>query len=71
MNVLFDRFLKQAVLLFAVHLTSLSMYRLIASIFQTQVASMTVGSFAILLVLLFGGFIISHCKFFNHSYLKD
>ncbi|XP_022982807.1 pleiotropic drug resistance protein 3-like isoform X2 [Cucurbita maxima] len=55
-----SRFLKQAVLLFAVHLTSLSMYRLIASIFQTQVASMTVGSFAILLVLLFGGFIISH-----------
>ncbi|XP_023521239.1 pleiotropic drug resistance protein 3-like [Cucurbita pepo subsp. pepo] len=55
-----SRFLKQAVLLFAVHLTSLSMYRLIASIFQTQVASMTVGGFAILLVLLFGGFIISH-----------
>ncbi|KAG6580843.1 Pleiotropic drug resistance protein 3, partial [Cucurbita argyrosperma subsp. sororia] len=55
-----SRFLKQAVLLFAVHLTSLSMYRLIASICQTQVASMTVGGFAILLVLLFGGFIISH-----------
>ncbi|CAK9326772.1 unnamed protein product [Citrullus colocynthis] len=54
------RFFQQLIILFAVHLTSLSMFRLIASVFQTNVASMTVGSFAILLVLIFGGFIITH-----------
>ncbi|KAK2966796.1 hypothetical protein RJ640_008799 [Escallonia rubra] len=52
------RFFRQLVLLFAMHLTSISMYRFLASVFQTVVASTTAGSFSILLVLLFGGFII-------------
>ncbi|GAY57256.1 hypothetical protein CUMW_178040 [Citrus unshiu] len=38
---------------------SISMFRFVASVFQTVVAAMTAGSFAILLVLLFGGFVIS------------
>ncbi|KAL5769502.1 hypothetical protein ACOSP7_013656 [Xanthoceras sorbifolium] len=56
------RFFRQFVLLFAVHLTSISMFRFVASAFQTVVASMTAGSFAILLVLLFGGFMITHAS---------
>ncbi|KAH9676827.1 ABC transporter G family member 37 [Citrus sinensis] len=53
------RFFRQFILLFAVHFTSISMFRFVASVFQTVVAAMTAGSFAILLVLLFGGFVIS------------
>ncbi|KAH7542900.1 hypothetical protein FEM48_Zijuj02G0124200 [Ziziphus jujuba var. spinosa] len=49
---------QQLLLLFAVHLASLSMFRFLASFFQTMNATMTAGSFGILLVLLFGGFII-------------
>ncbi|KAK4275216.1 hypothetical protein QN277_018340 [Acacia crassicarpa] len=52
------RFFRQFLLLFTVHLTSISMFRFLASVFQTVVASMTAGSLFILVVLLFGGFII-------------
>ncbi|XP_004302337.1 PREDICTED: pleiotropic drug resistance protein 3-like [Fragaria vesca subsp. vesca] len=54
----FQRFILQFILLFAVHLTSISMFRFLASFFQTMVATMTAGSFAILFLLLFSGFII-------------
>ncbi|KAI4344716.1 hypothetical protein L6164_011910 [Bauhinia variegata] len=52
------RFFRQFLLLFVVHLTSISMFRFIASLFQTVVASMTAGSLSIMVVLLFGGFVI-------------
>ncbi|KAJ7973218.1 Pleiotropic drug resistance ABC transporter [Quillaja saponaria] len=54
-----QRFFRQFVLLFALHLTSISMFRFVASVFQTMVASVAVGSFAIFSLLQFGGFIIS------------
>ncbi|KAL4636641.1 hypothetical protein ACB092_03G023500 [Castanea dentata] len=54
-----ERFFHQFILLFAVHLSSLSMFRFLASVFQTNNASMTAGSFAILIVLVFSGFIIT------------
>ncbi|KAL4636638.1 hypothetical protein ACB092_03G023300 [Castanea dentata] len=54
-----ERFFRQFILLFAVHLSSLSMFRFLASVFQTNNASMTAGSFAILIVLVFSGFIIT------------
>ncbi|XP_077218189.1 pleiotropic drug resistance protein 3-like isoform X2 [Tasmannia lanceolata] len=52
------RFLCQFLLLFAVHQMSISMFRFIASVFQTVVASLTVGTFSLLVSLMFGGFII-------------
>ncbi|KAK3005008.1 hypothetical protein RJ639_016125 [Escallonia herrerae] len=52
------RFFRQFILLFAVHLTSLSTLRFLASAFQTVFASVTAGSLWLLLVLFFGGFII-------------
>uniref|UniRef100_A0A0A0LBH1 ABC transporter domain-containing protein n=1 Tax=Cucumis sativus TaxID=3659 RepID=A0A0A0LBH1_CUCSA len=54
------RFFQQFIILFGVHLSALSMFRMIASIFQSNGASFTVGNFVILFALLFGGFIISH-----------
>ncbi|XWS57389.1 hypothetical protein CRYUN_Cryun09bG0170100 [Craigia yunnanensis] len=53
------RFFRHFILLFAVHLASISMFRFLASVFQTAVASMTAASFAMLFVFLFGGFIIT------------
>ncbi|KAK8366846.1 hypothetical protein V6Z11_A02G144100 [Gossypium hirsutum] len=52
------RFFRQFLIYFGVHLTSISMFRCIASLFQTIVASTTVGALAIMIVLLFGGFIL-------------
>ncbi|XP_039161831.1 pleiotropic drug resistance protein 3 isoform X2 [Eucalyptus grandis] len=52
------RFFRQLILLFSVHSCSISMFRFLASIFQTVIDSTTAGSFAILMSLLFGGFII-------------
>ncbi|XP_057807442.1 pleiotropic drug resistance protein 3-like isoform X3 [Salvia miltiorrhiza] len=52
------RFFRQLILVFAVHLTSSSMFRFLASVFRTVVASTTAGSLAILFVMLFSGFII-------------
>ncbi|XP_022749067.1 pleiotropic drug resistance protein 3-like isoform X2 [Durio zibethinus] len=52
------RFFRQFLLYFGVHLASISMFRCIASLFQTIVASTTVGALAIMIILLFGGFIL-------------
>ncbi|KAK1591597.1 hypothetical protein Q3G72_010173 [Acer saccharum] len=52
------RFFRHFLLLFIVHLTSISMFRSIASLCQTVVASMAIGSVSILTLLLFGGFVI-------------
>ncbi|TXG71485.1 hypothetical protein EZV62_000064 [Acer yangbiense] len=52
------RFFRHFLLLFIVHLTSISMFRSIASLCQTVVASMAIGSASILALLLFGGFVI-------------
>ncbi|KAJ0912794.1 putative ABC-2 type transporter, plant PDR ABC transporter associated [Helianthus annuus] len=55
-----NTFFRQLLLLCAIHFTSVSMFRFIASVFQTVVAATTVGSIAILFLLSFGGFIIPH-----------
>nr|TKR74333.1 pleiotropic drug resistance protein 3-like isoform X1 [Populus alba] len=54
----FGRFFRQFLLLFLVHSTSISMFRFVASLFQTMVASVTAGGLALLIALLFGGFLI-------------
>jgi hypothetical protein len=43
------------------------MFRFIASLFQTVVASMAAGSLSIIVVLLFGGFVIPKCKISSTS----
>uniref|UniRef100_A0A0D3BR93 ABC transporter domain-containing protein n=1 Tax=Brassica oleracea var. oleracea TaxID=109376 RepID=A0A0D3BR93_BRAOL len=55
-----SRFLKQFIMLFAVHFTTISMFRCIAGIFQTGVASMAAGGFAVLITFVFAGFAISY-----------
>ncbi|KAH9780005.1 ABC transporter G family member 37 [Citrus sinensis] len=52
------RFIRQFLLFFTVHLTSISLFRAIASIFRTVAVSFAIGTMAILMLLLFGGFII-------------
>ncbi|KAK3189997.1 hypothetical protein Dsin_029558 [Dipteronia sinensis] len=54
----FQRFFFQFLLLFALHLATTSCYRFIASIFQTVVVSNTAASMTLLLMFLFGGFIL-------------
>ncbi|CAH8387142.1 unnamed protein product [Eruca vesicaria subsp. sativa] len=55
-----SRFLRQFMMLFAVHFTSISMFRCIAAVFQTGVAAMAAGSFAILITFVFAGFAIPY-----------
>ncbi|ONK78765.1 uncharacterized protein A4U43_C02F22180 [Asparagus officinalis] len=52
------RFLRQFVLLFVVHQMSISMFRFLASYFQTMVTSIVSANLTLLIVLAFGGFII-------------
>lgn len=59
---MFYRFFRHFLLLFATHLTSISMFRFIASAFQTVGPSMTAGVSSILFVMLFGGFVMPKCK---------
>ncbi|KAF2604074.1 hypothetical protein F2Q70_00024932 [Brassica cretica] len=55
-----SRFLRQFIMLFAVHFTTISMFRCIAGIFQTGVASMAAGGFAVLITFVFAGFAIPY-----------
>lgn len=52
------RFFRQLLLLFCVHFTSISMFRFLAALFQTIVASTLAAVFLILFVFIFSGFII-------------
>ncbi|XP_051146775.1 pleiotropic drug resistance protein 3-like isoform X2 [Andrographis paniculata] len=52
------RFFRQMMLIFAGHMASTSLFRFLASLFQTVVASITAGSLAILFLMLFSGFLI-------------
>ncbi|XP_062143567.1 pleiotropic drug resistance protein 3-like isoform X2 [Alnus glutinosa] len=53
-----ERFFSQLLLLFALQLASTSMCRFLASIFQTMVAASTYGALILVIIFLFGGFII-------------
>ncbi|WVZ12399.1 hypothetical protein V8G54_016929 [Vigna mungo] len=52
------RFLRQFLLLVTLHMSSTSMCRFLASVFKTDVAAKTVGSLVLVLMFLFGGFIL-------------
>ncbi|KAJ3694173.1 hypothetical protein LUZ60_009653 [Juncus effusus] len=55
----FTRFLKQFLLLFFLHQMSLALFRVIASLGRNMIVANTFGSFALLVVMILGGFIIS------------
>ncbi|KAK9673337.1 hypothetical protein RND81_12G161500 [Saponaria officinalis] len=52
------RFLRQTLLYFGVHLASMSSFRLLASLFQTAVASTFASVIFLLFVFIFSGFIV-------------
>ncbi|KMZ69734.1 Pleiotropic drug resistance protein 6 [Zostera marina] len=54
-----SRFLCQFVLLFFLHQMSLALFRVIGSLGRNMIVANTFGSFAMLVVMLLGGFIIS------------
>ncbi|XP_056162933.1 pleiotropic drug resistance protein 3-like [Syzygium oleosum] len=53
-----QRFFKQLILLFLVHQVSISMFRLIASMVQNPPVAAISGLFSLLVLFLFGGFVI-------------
>ncbi|PNY08471.1 pleiotropic drug resistance protein 3-like, partial [Trifolium pratense] len=54
----FYLFLRQFLLLIFLHMSSTSMCRSLAAVFKTDVAATTVGSLVLVLMFLFGGFIL-------------
>ncbi|GFP80385.1 pleiotropic drug resistance protein 3 [Phtheirospermum japonicum] len=52
------RFFRHMIVMFTMHLASISMFRFLASVFRSVVTSTTAGSVALLFALLFSGFII-------------
>uniref|UniRef100_A0A453E9V3 ABC transporter domain-containing protein n=1 Tax=Aegilops tauschii subsp. strangulata TaxID=200361 RepID=A0A453E9V3_AEGTS len=55
----FTRFLGQFLLLFFLHQTSLALFRVMASLGRNMIVANTFGSFALLVVMILGGFIIT------------
>eukprot|EP01018_Ginkgo_biloba_P004062 Gb_34645 [translate_table: standard] len=54
-----ERFFRQFLLVFFVHQMSIGLFRLIASVGRNMIVANTFGSFAMLIVMLLGGFILS------------
>ncbi|VVB01079.1 unnamed protein product, partial [Arabis nemorensis] len=52
------RFIRQFLIFFALHLSCISMFRAIASIFRDFVVATTIGTISIMFLSLFGGFIV-------------
>lgn len=63
------RFIRQFILLFAMHAASISMFRLLGSMFHTPVTAIVAASFLLLLLLLFSGITITRCKLIHISSL--
>ncbi|XP_062117535.1 pleiotropic drug resistance protein 2-like [Humulus lupulus] len=53
-----SRFFKQFLVLFAIHQTALSLFRLVASIGRTHIVSNTLGIFIFLILVILGGIVI-------------
>ncbi|KAL6136418.1 hypothetical protein ACLB2K_061713 [Fragaria x ananassa] len=53
-----ERFFKQLIILFLVHQVAISLFRLIASLVRNPSVAGTVGLFTLIVMFLFGGFII-------------
>ncbi|XP_050380227.1 pleiotropic drug resistance protein 3-like isoform X2 [Argentina anserina] len=53
-----ERFFKQFILLFLVHQVAISLFRLVASLVRNPSVAATVGLFSLIVIFLFGGFII-------------
>lgn len=58
-SVLLRRFFKQYLAFFNIHQMALSLFRFIAAVGRTPVASNTQGTFVLLLVFVLGGFIVA------------
>ncbi|KAF3628286.1 ABC transporter G family member 39 [Capsicum annuum] len=54
-----SRFFRQFLVFFALHQMALSLFRFIAAIGRTQVVANTIGTFALLVVFVLGGFIVA------------
>ncbi|KAH9313294.1 hypothetical protein KI387_028329, partial [Taxus chinensis] len=54
-----NRFFRQFLLLFILHQMSLSLFRFIAAVGRSQIVANTFGTFALLIILVLGGFIVS------------
>ncbi|KAF8398268.1 hypothetical protein HHK36_017195 [Tetracentron sinense] len=54
-----ERFFRQLVLMFNLHQMSLSLFRFIAALGRNQVIASTFGAFALLVIFVLGGFIVS------------
>ncbi|KAI4365646.1 hypothetical protein MLD38_021612 [Melastoma candidum] len=54
-----SRFFRQFLAFFGIHQMALSLFRFIAAIGRTQVVASTLGTFALLMVFVLGGFIVS------------
>ncbi|CAA7042180.1 unnamed protein product [Microthlaspi erraticum] len=55
-----SRFFRHFIMLFAVHFTSISMFRCIAAVFQTGTASLEAAGYAIVVTFVFAGFAIPY-----------
>ncbi|KAK1562055.1 hypothetical protein Q3G72_005413 [Acer saccharum] len=54
-----SRFFRQFIALFGVHNMALSLFRFIAALGRVEVIATTLGTFTLLLILVFGGFIVA------------
>ncbi|KAG5540819.1 hypothetical protein RHGRI_020899 [Rhododendron griersonianum] len=54
-----SRFFRQFLAFFGIHQMALSLFRFIAALGRTQVVASTLGTFALLVVFVFGGFIVA------------
>ncbi|KAG5533077.1 hypothetical protein RHGRI_027343 [Rhododendron griersonianum] len=54
-----SRFFRQFLAFFGIHQMALSLFRFIAALGRTQVVANTLGTFALLVVFVFGGFIVA------------
>eukprot|EP00253_Pinus_taeda_P008654 PITA_08654 len=54
-----ERFFRQFFLLFVMHQMSLALFKFIASLGRNMIVSQTFGSFALLIVFVLGGFVVS------------
>jgi ABC-type multidrug transport system permease subunit len=64
-----NRFFRQFIAFFATHQMAMALFRFLGAVLKTMVVANTFGMFVLLIIFIFGGFVIRRSKYNSHNFL--
>jgi ABC-type multidrug transport system permease subunit len=64
-----NRFFRQFIAFFATHQMAMALFRFLGAVLKTMVVANTFGMFVLLIIFIFGGFVIRRSKYAQFSFI--